>query len=70
MPLATPHGPIVRVYFFFFFGFGFLIRLVFILDFVIGFFGALEVWERSVGEEEDERKMAMAAVVVVETHWC
>ena len=45
------------MYFFFIFGFGFPIRSVFILDFVLGFFRALEVSERRVGEEEDERKM-------------
>ena len=58
---------VVIVYFFIF---GFPIQSIFILDFVLGFFGALQVWERSVGEEEDERKMAMATVAIVETHWC
>ena len=39
---------VVKVYFFIF---GFPIRLIFILDFILGFFGTLEVWERRVGEE-------------------
>ena len=41
---------IFRVYFLIF-GFGFSIRSIFILDFVLKFFGTLEVWEKRVGEE-------------------
>ena len=35
--------PLCQSRFFFIFGFGFPIQLVFILDFVLGFFGDLEV---------------------------